>query len=218
MLGLQGLREFSLQEFLCCCPLYHLQDVQFFDFKPTAERPPEAPGPTLRFFKTVKGRDIFLYSAIANSREPADGEVNIIITAFDSTGTDSLQCCVLTKGDKLYTTQAVVFYKYYIEDILSSVLELFKNAPTKAKQYACVLPELGFQASHVTLTSSSCPSTLEEYLPVLQPQVVPGGLALCAKVRPPVSRPRLLLPLQSLSRTHEERMKLKPGQPLIPIC
>ena len=161
-----------------------MQDVRFFDFKPIPEKPQGAPEPAPRFYRTVEGRDIFLYSAIANDREPSDGEVNIIITAFDSTATDSLQCCVLTEGDKLYTTQASVFYKFYIEDVLSPVLELFKNAPTKAKQYACVLPQLGFQASHVTLSSSSsCPMVLEEYLPVLRPEVVPGGLALCAKVR-----------------------------------
>ena len=95
--------------------------------------------------------------------------------------TDSLQCCVLTEGDKLYTTQASVFYKFYIEDVLSPVLELFKNAPTKAKQYACVLPQLGFQASHVTLSSSSsCPMVLEEYLPVLRARGCPWGVgSLC---------------------------------------
>ena len=112
--------------------------------------------------------------------------MNIIITAFDSTGSDDLQCCVLTEGERLYTAPAALFHKYYVEDVLSALLELFKNAPTKAKQYACVLPELGFRASHVTLTassSSSCPSGLEAYLPVLRPKEVPGGLALCAKVR-----------------------------------
>ena len=59
---------------------------------------------------------------------------------------------------------------------------MFKNSQTRAKQYACVVPDLGFQASHVTLASSSCPLAEEEYLPVLQPRVVPDGLALCAKV------------------------------------
>ncbi|XP_076436180.1 uncharacterized protein LOC143275786 [Babylonia areolata] len=129
----------------------------------------------------VGSLDVFLYSAVANSREPVPGEVNIVLTGFDSTGTDSLLCCVVTEDDKLYTVQASVFYRYYVEDILGAVQELFKNAPTKAKQYACVMPQLGFKASHVTLTTSACPTREEDYLPVIYPQPVPQGLALCAK-------------------------------------
>ena len=40
----------------------------------------------LRYFKKVPEKEIFLYSAITNNKEPVEGDVNIIITAFDSTG------------------------------------------------------------------------------------------------------------------------------------
>ncbi|PVD22529.1 hypothetical protein C0Q70_18343 [Pomacea canaliculata] len=143
--------------------------------------PSEKKTSTVKFFKTVEGQDTFLYSAIVNHEEPVHGEINIIITAFDSTATDDLTCCVVMNNKKLYTTTASVYYKYYIEEYFSSVLEMFKNAPTKAKQYSCVVPQIGFQASHVMLTSSSCPETLEDYLPVIYPRKVPDGLAICAK-------------------------------------
>nr|KAG5710534.1 hypothetical protein BaRGS_013180 [Batillaria attramentaria] len=63
---------------------------QFFDWKPVAHRS-STEKHKVRFFKTVAGQETFLYSAIANYREPEPGEVNIIITAFDSTGTDTLR-------------------------------------------------------------------------------------------------------------------------------
>ncbi|KAK7095226.1 hypothetical protein V1264_006662 [Littorina saxatilis] len=166
------------------------RDGRFYTFSPTTFKSSAAEGeggreatgkPKLRFFKQVAGHDIFLYSAIANSREPEEGELNIIITAFDSTETDSLQCCAVMKGKTLFTAPATIFHKYYIEDILGPFLEKFKNSQTRAKQYACVVPELGIDVSHVTLTASSCPVREEEYLPVIFPKSVPQGLALCAK-------------------------------------
>lgn len=161
--------------------LFCIQDGKFQDWKEGVVRS-EKKTSTVKFFKTVEGQDTFLYSAIVNHEEPVHGEINIIITAFDSTATDDLTCCVVMNNKKLYTTTASVYYKYYIEEYFSSVLEMFKNAPTKAKQYSCVVPQIGFQASHVMLTSSSCPETLEDYLPVIYPRKVPDGLAICAKV------------------------------------
>ena len=172
-----------------------LQRGTLYEFQPASERPRGVPEPTLRFFKAVSGRETVLYSAIANDREPSDGDTNIIITAFDVSGTDSvdLTCCLLAKeGGKLCTTLASVFVNPHVYDgvlsplsSLSSLWEVFQKAPTKvAKQYACVLPELALgEASHVALTSSLCPVTLDEYLPVVRPKVVSGGLAVCVKVR-----------------------------------
>ena len=165
-----------------------LQSGTQYEFQPASGRPRGVPEPTLRFFKAVcDGQETFLYSAIANDREPSDGDTNIIITAFDANGTDSvdLTCCLLaTEGGKLYTTLASVFHNPHVDDgvlsALSSLWKVFQKAPTKvAKQYACVLPELALgEASHVALTSSLCPVTLDEYLPVVRPKVVSGGLAV----------------------------------------
>ena len=129
--------------------------------------------------------EIFLYSAIANYQEPAEGSLNIVISGFDSTNTDSLQCCVLMKGDKLYASQAAIFYRFYNEPSFVGpyVQAMYLKAVTKAKQYVCVVPEFGYEATHVTLTSYSCPVVVDEYLPVIYPKKVPGGLAVCGKVR-----------------------------------
>ena len=129
--------------------------------------------------------EIFLYSAVANYQEPAEGSLNIVISGFDSTNTDSLQCCVLMKGDKLYSSQAAIFYRFYNEPSFVGpyVQAMYWKAVTKAKQYVCVVPEFGYEATHVTLTSYSCPVVVDEYLPVIYPKKVPGGLAVCGKVR-----------------------------------
>ena len=166
--------------------LYRFQDSKYSDFSPAKDAGPSAPkGQKLRYFKTVDNQQIFLFSAIANHREPSDGNLNIIISGFDSTDTDSLQCCVLMKEGKMMTTTTSIFYKFYNEPsfIGPYVQVFFRNTPTKAKQYACVVPDIGFEATHVALTSSSCPANVEEkYLPVIYPKRVPGGLAICGKV------------------------------------
>ena len=43
----------------------------------------------------VDDKDLFLYSAIANTREPVSGAINIIITAFDATGITVLMFLLL---------------------------------------------------------------------------------------------------------------------------
>lgn len=133
----------------------------------------------------VKGVDdeIYLYSAIANYHQPYNGEVNIIVTSLDAS-TASLKCCVLLDNATLYITPATEYFYYHTVDVkvVSWVIEYFHQDVNYAHQHACTVPHTGHVPSQVTLTSKSCSRHPEDYLPVIFPPQVPGGLAICAKI------------------------------------
>lgn len=124
-----------------------------------------------------------MYSAIANYHLPINGAINIIITTLDASSSP-LQCCVLLDNETLYTTPSQHHFFYHNIDVtfVAKIVEYFHPEIWKAHQFSCVAPEIGRHAGHVTLTSSTCSTDFRDYLPVLYPQRVPGGLAICAKV------------------------------------
>ncbi|KAK7502517.1 hypothetical protein BaRGS_00006092 [Batillaria attramentaria] len=141
----------------------------------------------LRFFKAVPREDTYLYSAIANFHDPEEGKLNIIITAFD--GSDiNYECCVHLDDKTLLRTPSKLVYDENRAKSLGQIfLEIIRGKPdedkvNKEKQYHCGVSG-NLRASHVTLTSSSCPSDTQDYLPIVYPKTVPAdGLAICAKV------------------------------------
>ncbi|CAG5115939.1 unnamed protein product, partial [Candidula unifasciata] len=136
-----------------------------------------------KYFKHGRDDAIFMYSAIANYHLPVNGAINIIITTLDAS-TSPLRCCVLLDNDTLYFIPSQTHFFYHTIDVtfVANIVEFFYPKILKAHQFSCVVPETGRYVGHVTLTSSACSTDFRDYLPVLYPQRVPGGLAICAKV------------------------------------
>lgn len=143
------------------------------------------PASTSRYFIPAKDQNIFMYSAIANSHHPVNGDINIILTTMGST-LSRLDCCVLLDNHTLFITGAEEHFFYHTIDVtfIARIVEYFYPDYYYARQYACAVPEIGRSASHVTLkgSSSACSSDARDYVSVHYPEVVPGGLAVCAKI------------------------------------
>ena len=83
---------------------------QYYDIKVDRATPSANPH-GLQHFKTLGTQPVFLYSAMANPREPSPDDINIIINAFDATDSDALQCCVLLKdGESLWLFLSVYLF------------------------------------------------------------------------------------------------------------
>ncbi|KAH9508257.1 hypothetical protein Btru_050626 [Bulinus truncatus] len=120
--------------------------------------------------------EIYLYSAIAHgTRGPGSSSVlKVMVTTMDMSKS-SLNCCVLRERDNVpaYVTSSSVYFQ--VSDSSPSIYV--------ARQYKCSVPSPGAPPRFVTLTSSpSCSSNISDYIPIIYPEIVPNGLALCAKI------------------------------------
>ncbi|CAG5115940.1 unnamed protein product, partial [Candidula unifasciata] len=141
-------------------------------------------GTTAKYFVRARDQEIYMYSAVTNRHHPVNNAINIIITTL-SASRASLQCCVVLDGKTLYVTPAETFFRYSTSDVafIANILEFFSDGHLyRARQYSCSLPDIGHSAEYVTLTSSLCSPDIRDYLKILHPPPVPGGLALCAKI------------------------------------
>lgn len=144
--------------------------------------------PYARVFVLARDKEVYMYSAIVKlntaleTTEPPQSvtdNIEIIITAL-AASQDDLFCCVLPGGSprkNLLMTPASVYYT-------NSVRRHTSGTIYKAMQFVCRVPlsSLSSAPSYVTLTSSSCSSDMSDYLPLIHPTRVPGGLALCGKI------------------------------------
>ncbi|BFZ20527.1 hypothetical protein BsWGS_23565 [Bradybaena similaris] len=168
---------------VCLWCLYHGRDNKVGRYTRWLPGTMPEPDAKARYFVPVRGQPVFMYSAIANLHQPVDAAINIIITTL-SASRQSLQCCVLLDGKSLFVTPAEEFFQYHNFDVafIAKILEYFSADLYYARQYSCSVPDTGHSAGHVTLTSSVCSPDIEDFLQILYPPRVPGGLALCAKI------------------------------------
>uniref|UniRef100_A0A0B7APZ7 Glycosyltransferase family 92 protein n=1 Tax=Arion vulgaris TaxID=1028688 RepID=A0A0B7APZ7_9EUPU len=154
-------------------------------YSPWSHRPINEPTSNTNHFSRPRDVNIYIYSAIVNFQLPVSGAINIIITSLDGS-TSSLDCCVILDNSTVYSTQSRKHFFYHTSDIpiVDAIEEYFRPEVYKARQYSCVVPEIGQHASHVTLksSSSSCSPDIRDYIPVIYPSRVPGGLAICGKI------------------------------------
>ncbi|XP_041369947.1 uncharacterized protein LOC121383915 [Gigantopelta aegis] len=133
----------------------------------------------LQFFKQVRGSHVFFLSAVANRDRPNKGDTNVIISAMDGAGI-TLTCCIIINGDRLFSTPAQLFSEHYNIDFMPKITQYFYPAHFASKQFLCVVPG-NRSVTNVSLTSSKCSDNVGDYVPVIYPQSVLGGLAICAK-------------------------------------
>lgn len=136
-----------------------------------------------RHFVLARTQEIYMYSATANYHHLVSDEISIIITTL-SASRSSLDCCVLMDGKQLFVTAADEYFQYHTIDVafIAKIWEYFSEDIYYARQYSCSVPDTGHSAQYVTLTSSDCSPDIGDYVPILYPPKVPGGLALCAKI------------------------------------
>nr|KAI8734384.1 hypothetical protein BgiMline_027698 [Biomphalaria glabrata] len=139
---------------------------------------------SVHYFIPGRYDDIYMYSAIADDPKTlhAGSAVDVVVTALDKTRV-SLTCCMLLDGDNgtVFVTPASVYFRNYItlRSFTHIASEYFHPSTYLARQYRCTSQS---RPRYVTLTSSACPDSINDYLPVTYPNVSPRGLALCAKV------------------------------------
>ncbi|XP_059139529.1 uncharacterized protein LOC131927752 [Physella acuta] len=149
--------------------------------------PKDLPRPktNAQVFLPLRDQDTFMYSAIANTHQPENGAINIVITTLDA-GRAFLDCCVLLDNNTLFVTSAEEYFFYHTIDVtfVAKISEYFSPGVYLARQYVCSVPDIGQSPGHVTLKPQGgvCSSDIKDYLPVVYPAVVPGGLAICAKI------------------------------------
>ncbi|BFZ13642.1 hypothetical protein BsWGS_16680 [Bradybaena similaris] len=145
----------------------------------------------------VFGRDddVYMYSAFLNLPDKnrhgslffqPSSEVDIVVTTLDKTR-GNFYCCVLfSDKQNLLRTRAQIYFENNVKkaSFIGGVVEYFFPRYYIARQFICRLPAPSPHQhySYISLTSSSCPSDLSDFLPIRQPSRVPGGLALCGKI------------------------------------
>ena len=92
----------------------------------------------------------------------------------------ALTCCAIIDGVKLYTSSAHVFSEHHHIDFMPKVTQYFYPAHFLSKQFLCVVPG-NASVTNISLTSSNCSDDVSDYIPVIYPETVLGGLAICAK-------------------------------------
>ncbi|CAG5118844.1 unnamed protein product, partial [Candidula unifasciata] len=144
----------------------------------------------------VMGRDadVYMYSAIVNLPEnnikdnhfDPSTNAEIIITTLDRSS-GSFYCCVLFDNKKtLLRNRGQIYFENYVKSgsLIDSLTEYFFPRYYIARQFRCRVPTDSPRSrySYISLASSRCSTDRRDFLPILQPSRVPGGLALCAKV------------------------------------
>lgn len=145
---------------------------------------PRPKGHIHKHFWRARDQELYIYSAIANTHYPVSREVNIVFTVMDQARSRSLDCCILLDNRTVFVTPASKYFYYRSINfpIVGDVDEYMHPDDYLARQYTCAVPETGHRVHHATLTSSYCSSDPRDYVPVLYPERVPGGLAICGKV------------------------------------
>ncbi|XP_076452505.1 uncharacterized protein LOC143288103 [Babylonia areolata] len=128
-------------------------------------------------------RRVFIYSAIValHNVPPYGTEIHFVIFQ-DGRRLLNLTCCAKPSD----TDEVYIGHQARLD---FSQSEILPNANERDLQlvgaiYSCWFPlsSRRMNGAHATLTSTSCPRDLSQYLPVHQPVRKPGGLAVCAKI------------------------------------
>lgn len=126
---------------------------------------------------------VYLYSALTALQDTPPTGSHVRLVTFVDKLVPPLACCMMVGDNQTVVADAIVYLLHLKAD---------PNKPRKTKQvvfftmYQCTVPfEISeLDKARVTLIPvlGSCPNHSRMYLPVEKPEVVPGGIALCAKM------------------------------------
>ncbi|KAL8561780.1 hypothetical protein ACOMHN_010714 [Nucella lapillus] len=124
----------------------------------------------------------YLYSAIVNiyesPRASYHGTAIHIVGFQDERSYTKLKCCLKLSNSDHVQSGGMATIDHQFPSDRNTHLKTFGMV------YRCVFPNTSQQlrGGHVTLSPTSCPGDLKQYLTIHHPEVKPGGLAICAKV------------------------------------